>query len=297
MIPTPPPDRLPDPRGCARREDLLALRLAALSALVGYLEGQLVSAPIARPTPLEDLSLRHLAKATGTTRSALALMREGCFTDACILTRAIFDQLFSYLWVVQDPLRAAARQVMVTIKQEWANAKYLEGLAVNAEPEARDDLLAESRRYREIAEALMARLASELGTTEKKVRDEATLRVSAKAIEVNLGPRFSVPYAHYSGFVHSDGNALAAYGTLGPDGMAYSIKGLPPAGVPLASDLHHVLLRLSSEVLARCPALRRPEAEALLSAHATWLAEVDAREQRREADPDALQDVVVLGEG
>ena len=28
--------------------------------------------------------------------------------------------------------------------------------------------------------------------------------------------------------------------------------------LPLASDLHHVLLRLSSEVLARCPALRRP---------------------------------------
>lgn len=278
---------LPDHAGATAREDLLALRLDAIGTLVAYLARQLETSAIAHPTPLEDLSLRHLAKATGTARSAVLLMREACWTDACILTRAVYDQLFSYLWVVQDPDRAGARMVMVTIKQEWANAKYLEGLAVNATPADRATLLDESARYRRIAEALLAQLATELGTTEKKVRDEATLRVSAKAVEVNLGPRYSVPYAHYSGFVHSDGNALASYGAATPGGMAYSIKGTPPAGVPLASDLHHVLLRLAAEVTARCPALNWPEAQAMLAAQADWLASVDAKDPRHQDGTDA----------
>lgn len=281
------PDSLPDHRDATAREDLLALRLDAISGLVAYVAHQLKTAPIVKPTPLEDLSLRHMAKAAGTARSAVLLMRDRCWTDACILTRAVYDQLFSYLWVVQDPQRAGARMVMVTIKQEWANAKYLEGLAANAAPDDRETLLAESVRYRRIAETLLARLAAELGTTEKKVRDEATLRVSAKAVEVNLGPRYSVPYAHYSGFVHSDGNALASYGEPGPSGMAYDIKGLPPAGVPLASDLHHVLLRLAGEVMARCPALDWPGAEAFVAAQAAWLASVDAKDPRHQDGSDA----------
>jgi hypothetical protein len=268
---------LPDHQGVAGREALLALRLKALTQLVSYLEALLAS-PVIDPSGLEDLSLRHLAKAAGTTRSALVLMGEGSWSDACILVRAVFEQLFGYLWVVQDPLKADARNVMVTIKQEWANAKYLEGLAVNADSIAQEKLLEAAQAYKAIAEGLMAELAAKLGTTEKKVRDEAKMRVSAKAVEVNLGPEFSIPYAHYSGFAHSDGNALAAYGQARADGVHYSIRGAAPQGLPVASDLHRALLRLASEALQRCPRLNVAEVEATLKAHATWLDEVDAKE-------------------
>jgi hypothetical protein len=265
---------LPDLRAVARGEDLLPLQMAAIAALVDTFERGLTAAPIPAPTPLEDLSLRHLAKAAGTTASALRLMRAQCWTDACILTRAVFEQLFTYLWVVQDADRAEARGTMVTIKQEWANAKYLEGLAAKAPAEAQAPLLEGARQYREVAEGLLARLASELGTTEKKVRDEATMRASLKAIEVNLGPEFSIPYAYYSGFVHSDGVALAAYGTKTPEGVAYSLQGERP-DLPLASDMHRVLLRLAEEVRSRCPRLALNEAS--LASHAAWLAAIDAR--------------------
>jgi hypothetical protein len=256
--------------------DDLPRRLAVMDQLVSALGGWLTAAPVPAPSGLEDLSLRHLAKATGTTRSAMRLMRDGCWTDAGILIRAVFEQLFGYLWVVQDAGRAGIRTTMVTIKQEWANAKYLEGLAACAAPDAAEVLLAEADKYKRVADALLAELAERLGTTEKKVRDEAKLRVSAKAIEVNLGPRFSIPYAHYSGFVHSDGNALKAYGTETPAGTAYSITGDLPAGVPLASDLHHALLRMAEEVRVRCPRLDWPGADAFLAAQADWLAAADA---------------------
>lgn len=250
-----------------------AMRLTAVEALVGYLNQHLSTRPVA-PTPLEDYSLRHLAKATGTARSAVMLMRDRCGIDAGILIRAVFEQLFVYLWVVQDAERAEARSVMVTLKQEWANAKYLEGLAVNAAPEAQARLLEEALSYKDIANTLLAQLAAELGTTEKKVRDEATLRVSAKANEVNVDPAFSIPYAHYSGFAHSDGNALAAYS----DGETYSIRGMPHARVPLAGDLHRVLLRLTAEVKTRCPHAAWEKADAYLASHAAWLAEADKKE-------------------
>ena len=269
---------LPALDAAASPQAWLGLRLSALDGLVASLTRRLSAMRPAAPTPLEDLSLRHLAKATGTTRSAVRLMRDGCWTDAGILIRAIYEQLFAYLWVVQDPAKVEIRRTMVTIKQEWANAKYLEGLAANAEPEARERLLAEARAYKEVAEALLTRLAAELGTTEKKVRDEAKLRVSAKAIEVNVGPRFTIPYAHYSGFVHSDGNALAAYGELTDAGMAYTIRGHRPMGVPFASDVHHVLLRMAEETHTRCPGLAWAGLDACLSAHAGWLAEADRLE-------------------
>jgi hypothetical protein len=251
------------------------MRLEVLSGLVDEVERRLSARPVAAPSPVEDLSLRHLAKAAGTARSAIALMRAGAWIDAGILVRAVFEQLFGCLWVVQDPERAGTRATMVTIKQEWANAKYLEGLAAGAAPEDRAALLEEAGRYRAIAEALLAELAAKLGTTEKKVRDEASLRVSAKAFEVNLGPRFSIPFAYYSGFVHSDGNALAAYGAAGPEGVSYRLAGPPQTPVPLASDLHHVLLRLIAEVRRRCARLDWPGAEADLDAQARWLAEAD----------------------
>jgi hypothetical protein len=250
----------------------------AIDALVGFLEWHLSQAPIARPSRLEDLSMLHLAKATGTTRSALLLLRERCWTDACILTRAVLEQLFAYLWVVQDPAKADARGTMVTIKQEWANAKYLEGLATSAGPRAKERLLDEAAKYKSAAEALLFQLATELGTTEKEIRVEATRRVSAKAVEVNVGPEFSIPYAHYSGFVHSDGHALESYGHDTPDGRRYDIRGGDLSHLPLASDMHRVLLRLASEVLQRCENLRSPVALDYLSAHTTWLLAVDAKE-------------------
>src|SRR5688572_4981663 len=74
---------LPDLHPVQRRDALQALRLAALEALVAYLAHHLSDAPVPHPTALEDFSLRHLAKATGTTRSALLLMRDRCWTDAC----------------------------------------------------------------------------------------------------------------------------------------------------------------------------------------------------------------------
>ncbi|MFP5503797.1 MAG: DUF5677 domain-containing protein [Candidatus Sericytochromatia bacterium] len=269
---------LPDHRGVTRPEALTALRLAALGALVDFLEARLEAGPVAAPSRLEDLSLLHLAKATGTTASALSLIADRRWPDACILARAVFEQLFIYLWVVQDPQKAEARSTMVTIKQEWANAKYLEGLAANAGPAAEPELLAEAARYRAVAEGMLEALATALGTTEKKVRDEATKRVSLKAIEVNLGPAFSLPYAHYSGFVHSDGNALAAYGAASPGGRRYGSRGLAPVALPVARDLHRALLRLAGEVLTRCPRLAWPGAGAYFEAHAAWLAAVDAQD-------------------
>lgn len=268
---------LPDHRG-AKQEALPSLRLEALQALVDFLEARLEAGPVPAPSRLEDLSWLHLAKAAGTTRSALLLIADRRWPDACILARAVFEQLFIYLWVVQDPDRADARSTMVTIKQEWANAKYLEGLAANAGPAAEPRLLAEAARYRAVAEAMLTELAAALGTTEKKVRDEATRRVSLKAIEVNLGPAFSLPYAHYSGFVHSDGNALAAYGAATPEGRRYGSRGMTPMALPVARDLHRALLRLIDEVMTRCPRLAWPGAAAYFEAHAAWLAAVDARD-------------------
>jgi hypothetical protein len=162
---------------------------------------------------------------------------------------------------------------MVTIKQEWANAKYLDGLVPAASSAAAEQLKEAAEAYRQVAEGLMAQLAAELGTTEKKVRDEAKLRVSAKAVEVNLGPEFSIPYAHYSGFVHTDGNALAAYGRAVDGGVAYDLKGARPERVPLAADLHRALLRLVQETTQRTA---WPQAAATWAAHAAWQAELDA---------------------
>jgi hypothetical protein len=271
-------DALPDLRLATDRAELPPLRTVALTGLADFIEARLTAGPFAAPTALEDLSFRHLAKAAGTTRSALSLMDDARWTDACILTRAVFEQLFTYLWIVQDVSRAEIRSVMVTIKQEWANAKYLEGLASGAPPEAQAELLNEAERYKQVADALLARLAAELGTTEKKVRDEAKLRVSAKAVEVNLGPAYSVPYAHYSGFVHSDGVALAAYGGPTPEGMRYSLKGAAPE-VPLTSDLHRGLLRMAIEVRSRCERFAWEGAEGLFEAHSRWLEAADAHER------------------
>jgi hypothetical protein len=124
----------------------------------------------------------------------------------------------------------------------------------------------------------MASLAAELGTTEKKVRDEAKERVSAKAVEVNLGPEFSIPYAHYSGFVHTDGNALAAYGRAVEGGVRYDMRGDRPALVPLGADLHRALLRVAEETTSRVGA-GWPEAGALWEAHAAWQAAMDERDR------------------
>lgn len=266
----PPPDLPP--------ADLQEARFAALEAAIGLLDRRLGASPFPSPTPLEDLSLRHLAKGVATARSALALLRAGAWPDACILVRAVFEQLFTYLWVVQDPARAEVRATMVTIKQDWANAKYLEGLAANADEADRADLLAEAGAYRTAAEALLDRLAAELGTTAKKVRDEASMRASLKAMEVNLGPRFSVPYAYYSGFVHTDGNALAPFGAPGAGGTTYRTAGAGTS-LPLASDLHRVLLRLAAEVRARCGRFGWGEADAALAASAAWLEAADAAER------------------
>ena len=248
---------------------------AMLATLVTDLERALAATVLADPTPLEDLSLRHLAKATGTTRAALGLLAAGAEADACILVRAVFEQLFAYLWVVQDPGKAEWRAAMVTLKQEWANAKYLEGLLPGAPLDARAALEAEAAGYRARAEALLASLASELGTTPKQVRDEATRRVSAKAIEVNLGPDFSVPYAYYSGFVHTDGNALAAYAAATPSGTGYRVRGPLPQALPVARDAHRALLRMACEVDARCCRLAWPDAASQLAAQAAWLRNAD----------------------
>lgn len=279
MAPTDCDAPLPDLRAADSPASLARLRLGALEALVAYLKDHLATG-VASPSALEDYSLRQLAKATGTTRSAVLLMRDQCWTDACILARAVFEQLFAYLWVVQDPDRAGVRTRMVSLKQEWANAKYLEGLASQAGPEARSPLLEEAAAYKRVADAMLRELAAELGTTEKKVRDEATLRVSAKAFEVNVGPAFSIPYAHYSGFVHSDGNALAAYGIAAHGATVYDIRGRRPLHVPLAADLHRALLRLADEVRSRCPSLSAPAHAAYLAAHRAWLAEADRADAR-----------------
>lgn len=243
--------------------------VARIAATVDEIERWLGS-PFPAPTPLEDFALRHLAKGAASARSALRLMEAAAWGDACIVVRAIFEQLFTYLWVVQDPAKAEIRAAMVTLKQEWANAKYLEGLARNAAPADEARLLAASARYRAVAEALLADLAARLGTTEKRVRDEATMRVSLKAMEVNLGPRFSVPYAYYSGYVHTDGNALAAYGEAGPGGHTYRLAPADP-GYPLAADVLRVLLQLVAEVRPRCARFPWPGADMFFGAQAAWL--------------------------
>lgn len=248
-------------------------RLAAIETLASYFEGRLQAAPLTNAGILEGLALRHLAKAVGSTGSALALIRQGRRVDACVLVRAIFEQLFAFLWVAQDPQKAHVRATMVTIKQEWANAKYLEGLLPLAPDDTRDELVAEAAAYKARADALLADVAGQLGTTEKKVRDEAKLRVSAKAVEVNLGPAFTVPYAYYSGYVHTDGNALDAFAVETPAGLAFDVRGTLPERLPLAADLHRVLLRMAEEAIARSPAFARPGDHAVLARHAAWLAE------------------------
>jgi hypothetical protein len=255
-----------------------ARRGEAIAALLADLDAWLAAAAGPPPTPLEDLSLRHVAKAAGTARSALALVAAGGWPDACILVRAIFEQLFTYLWVVQDPARAEIRAAMGTLKQEWANAKYLEGVAANAREADRPALLAEVARYRAVAEALLAELAATLGTTEKKVRDEATMRVSLKAIEVSLGPAYSIPYAYYSGYVHSDGVALGAFGAIDAVGARYAARPPGPPPFPLLADLHRVMVRLASEARARCPRLGGPDAGARLAAHQAALGAVDPQD-------------------
>lgn len=265
-MPLPPPPASPDA--------LLAARLCAIEHLVDRVATALDDAPTA-PGALEDLSLRHLAKGAASARAAVGLVRAGAWSDACILTRAIFEQLFAFLWVMHEPAKAEARAAMVTLKQEWANAKYLEGLAASAAPGEQQELLREAAGYRAVAEALLARLAAELGTTEKKVRDEATLRVSAKAFEVHLGPPFSVPYAYYSGFVHTDGTSLEGFARRTEGGLRYSTHPVTTR-LPLASDLHRSLLRLVFEAWVRCPGLDWRMGEALLREHAAWLAAADA---------------------
>ncbi|MDB5096127.1 MAG: hypothetical protein JWM80_548 [Cyanobacteria bacterium RYN_339] len=215
--------------------------LQRLEALVDHVDA-LLAASVAAPTALQDLGLRHLAKGAASTRSALLLLREGRWPDACILTRAVIEQLFSYLWVVQDPLLAEARSRMVTLKQEWANAQYLEGLAATAAEPQRTRLAEAAVAYREAASVLLADLSAELGLTEKQVRTQANAKVSAKANEVQVDPRFSIPFAYYSGFVHTDGIALAHF-------AGYAAA--PEPDLPVAADLHRTMLQLLLEVGSR----------------------------------------------
>ena len=89
-------------------------RLAAVEALVATLEARFAQGPVAGLTELQDLALRHLAKATGSAGSAAALIRAGRWIDACILVRALYEQVFAFLWVMHDPARAEARSAMVS---------------------------------------------------------------------------------------------------------------------------------------------------------------------------------------
>lgn len=233
MPPSPAPESL---------DALSAQRLAALDDLLAALEGALAQASPDRP--LADFTWRHLAKAVGTGRSAVQLLRAGAWSDAAILVRALYEQLFVYLWVAREPELAEARREMVSLKQDWANAQYLDRLAAQTEGPERARLEAEAAVCREAAQARLSRLAAELGLSEKQVRDTASLRVSAKAFEVNLEPAFSVPYATYSGFVHSDGMALEAFGGFSP-------RPPQPARFDLPGDLRRVLERLATETLSR----------------------------------------------
>jgi hypothetical protein len=248
---------LPDHQPFISRADLFPLRLDAIDALVQAIEGLLAGQPA-------DLGPRHLQKAAGSARSAVLLLRAGQWPDACILTRAVLEQLFSYLWVVQDPDLAEDREEMVTLKQEWANAQYLEGLAATAPDATREELALAAVAYREAATELLQRLTARLGLTEKQVRTQANAKVSAKANEVQVDPRFSIPFAHYSGFVHTDGTALAYFGQ--------PLPAVPP--VPVASDLHRALLQVLIEVAPRSGL----DATALGEAHRTWLDAVDAKD-------------------
>jgi hypothetical protein len=204
-----------------------------------------------------------------STRSALLLLQAGRWPDACILTRAVIEQLFGYLWVEQDP---HVRLRMVTLKQEWANAQYLEGLAATADEANRAHLAEAAVAYREAAARLLAELTAELGLTEKQVRTQANAKVSAKANEVQVDPRFSIPFAHYSGFVHTDGTALARFG----DGSRY---GAPPeTDLPVAADLHRTLVQMLLEVGTRTGL---PLAYA--REHLAWLDLADRGERERGA--------------
>jgi hypothetical protein len=165
---------------------------------------------------------------------------------------------------MQDPVR----EEMVTLKQEWANAQYLEGLAACAPEPARTQLAQAAVAYREAATALLQGLTARLGLTEKQVRTQANAKVSAKANEVQVDPRFSIPFAHYSGFVHTDGTALARFGQSG----AYGASPIPE--VPVASDLHRVLIQVLAEVGPRTGL----DTDACRAAHLAWLDEVDAKD-------------------
>ncbi|MEB3223245.1 MAG: DUF5677 domain-containing protein [Candidatus Sericytochromatia bacterium] len=270
-MPRPPLPPLPP---AADRDAVLAARLTALALLLDALEAHLAG-PGPAPPPAEDLAWRHLAKAVATGRGAVLLLRAGAWADAAILTRAVIEQLFAYGWVVHDPALAAARAEMATLKQAWANAQYLEALAATAPPADASRLAAAAGPYREAADRLLGELSARLDLSPAQVRRAATTRVSEKAVAVQVDPRFSIPFAHYSGFVHSDGTALAWYGPPVGEAGRYGL-GPRPARVPVAADLHHALLAVVGAVREACPALGEAALQAELAAHVAWLGQADA---------------------
>jgi hypothetical protein len=248
-------------------------RLDALAQLLDAFEARL-AAPTPAPTPAADLALRHLAKALASGRSAVLLLRAGAWADAAVLTRTVIEQLFAYRWVVHDPAQAATRAALGTLKQAWANAQYLEALAAAAEVEDAARLAQAAAPYRAEASRLLAALAEALGLSPAQVRRAAMARVSEKAVAVQVDPRFSIPFAHYSGFVHSDDAALAWFGQPMGEAVRFGLAARPPH-LPVAADLHHALLAVVAAVRPACPGLVDGSLQAVLEAHAAWLAAAD----------------------
>lgn len=243
------------PRPLATSTAEPALGLAALRTLAENLQAGVVW-NLPEPTPAEDLALCHLAKAIASTRATVLLLQAELWSDAGILVRSVIEQLFAYLWVVQDPARQQVRAEMVSLKQAWANAQYLEGLAEQAAPEAQAPLRQAAQAYRAKADALLATLSTQLALPPTKVRREALARVSVKAVEVQLPARLRIAFAQYSGLAHSDGEALAHFRAA--RGQAYGLQA-PPDTLPLAADMHEALWSLAAEVTRRCARLCSPQ--------------------------------------
>jgi hypothetical protein len=257
----------------ADRDALQAARLAALEALLDAVVARL-AAPLPASPPAADLALRHLAKALTSGRSAVLLLRAGAWADAAVLTRAVIEQLFTYRWVVHDPAQAATRAALGTLKQAWANAQYLEALAAAAEGEDAARLAQAATPYRAEASRLLGALSEALGLSPAQVRRAAMARVSEKAVAVQVDPRFSIPFAHYSGFVHSDDAALAWFGEPADEAVRFGLVARPPH-LPVAADLHHALLAVVAAVRPACPGLVDAPLQAMLEAQAAWLAAAD----------------------
>jgi hypothetical protein len=268
-----PAPHLPTLPPAVDREAVQSARLTALALLLDALAACLV-APVPAPNPAVELASRHLAKAVTTGRSAVLLLHAGSWADAAILTRAVIEQLFAYRWVVHDPAQAATRAALGTLKQAWANAQYLEALAAAAEGEDAARLAQAAAPYRAEASRLLAALAEALGQSPAQVRRAAMARVSEKAVAVQVDPRFSIPFAHYSGFVHSDDAALAWFGQQTGEAVRFGLVARPPH-LPVAADLHHALLAVVAAVRPACPGLVDAPLQAVLAAQAAWLAAAD----------------------